>query len=89
MLPDAADLNRGLKVFLFQRVYSIEKLTAERQRAVDEIGRLFDYYMEHPGSLPEGHEARATKLARHRVTCDYIAGMTDGFFRRTYRQLLG
>ena len=25
----------------------------------------------------------------HRVVCNYIAGMTDGFFRRTYRQLLG
>lgn len=89
MLPEAATINRGLKTFLYQRVYSIEQLKAERQRAMDEIGRLFDYYMDNPGSLPEGHEARAKQLERHRVTCDYIAGMTDGFFRKTYRQLLG
>jgi dGTP triphosphohydrolase len=25
----------------------------------------------------------------HRVVCDYIAGMTDGFFRRTYAECLG
>lgn len=88
MLPEAAAVNRALKAFLFQRVYSIEQLKAERQRAMDEIGLLFDYYMDHPGSLPASHEARAARMERHRVTCDYIAGMTDGFFRKTYRQLL-
>jgi dGTP triphosphohydrolase len=24
----------------------------------------------------------------HRVVCDYIAGMTDSFFRRTWQQML-
>jgi len=88
MLPEAASLNGSLKTFLFERVYSIEPLQAERRRAMREIGQLFDYYIENPGSLPDGHEARAVEFGRHRAACDYIAGMTDGFFRRTYRQLL-
>jgi dGTP triphosphohydrolase len=25
----------------------------------------------------------------YRVVCDYIAGMTDAFFQRTYQQMLG
>lgn len=89
MLPEAASLNKGLKRFLFARVYSIEPLQAERRRAMKEIGRLFDYYLATPGSLPDSHEARTGAFGRHRAACDYIAGMTDRFFRRTYHQLLG
>jgi len=88
MRQAAAADNRELKTFLFERVYSIEPLQAERRRAMKEIGQLFSYYMDNQGSLPESHEARALEQDRHRVTCDYIAGMTDGFFRRTYARVL-
>ncbi len=89
MLPRPAAANRGLKKFLYERVYSIEPLQLERRRAMEEICRLFDHYIAHPDRLPEGHQSRAAELALHRVVCDYIAGMTDGFFRRTYAAIFG
>ncbi len=89
MLPGPASANRELKRFLFERVYSIEPLQLERRRAMEEICRLFDHYIEHPEGLPESHQCRAGELALERVVCDYIAGMTDGFFRRTYAKIFG
>ena len=53
---------------------------------------LFQLFHQEPQCLPtewrqqaDGPGAQATA----RVVADYIAGMTDGFFRRTYEQMLG
>lgn len=89
MRQDAAAATGQLKDFLYRRVYSIEPLQAERRRATDEIWRLFDHYVQSPERLPEPHLARTARLPLHRVACDYIAGMTDGFFRRTYAREFG
>jgi len=42
--------------------------------------------MEHPKRLPESADADEPL---HRRVCDYIAGMTDGYFRRIYSELIG
>jgi dGTPase len=89
MREDAAAATRQLKDFLHRRVYSIEPLQAERRRATDQIGRLFEHYVQSPERLPEPHLGRTARLPLHRVACDYIAGMTDGFFRRTYAREFG
>ena len=38
--------------------------------------------------MPEPYRSLPGSPPLHRVVCDYIAGMTDPFFERTYRQLL-
>jgi dGTPase len=53
------------------------------------IGELFQWFLDHPDRLPETHQQKAAVEPAHRVVCDYIAGMTDGFFRRVYEQQLG
>ncbi|MBI4894010.1 MAG: dNTP triphosphohydrolase [Acidobacteria bacterium] len=85
----AGETNRALKQFLFLHVYSTPPLLEERQHACDGIAALFTLYMEHPDELPEWQRERLGELPLHRVVCDYIAGMTDGFFRRTRARLLG
>lgn len=89
MLPEAGAANRALKKFLFARVYSAPALIAERDRANESIARLFRFYLDHPAELPGGHRERAEGTPLHRIVCDYIAGMTDGFLRRTEARLLG
>jgi dGTPase len=89
-LTAAADeTNRALKRFLFERVYSIPLLLDERRRACEGISALFRFYLAQPEELPEWQRARLADFPLHRVVCDYIAGMTDGFFRRTAARLLG
>jgi dGTPase len=51
------------------------------------LDELFQFFLKHPDSMPPGYRASAEGGALHRVVCDYIAGMTDGFVRRTYRRV--
>jgi dGTPase len=87
--PEAAETSRALKRFLFEQVYASPALGTDRQRSVEMIGELFQYFLDDPGRLPEPYSRQALDEPAHRVVCDYIAGMTDVFFHRTYDQTLG
>jgi dGTPase len=45
---------------------------------------LFQFFLDNPGQLPGNYREQAEQQPLHRVVCDYIAGMTDGFFMRVY-----
>ncbi|MFN3325403.1 MAG: dGTP triphosphohydrolase [Bryobacteraceae bacterium] len=83
----ARSTNAALKRFLRSNVYLSEALAQERRHAAAEIAELFQFFLNHPDRLPEPYDAQALVRPVHRVVCDYIAGMTDGFFRRTHRVL--
>lgn len=85
----AEDTRRQIKAFLHRAVYNSEALAAERRRASAMIAELFDYYCERPERMPPPYSDQARRAPAHQVVCDYIAGMTDGFFERTYRQIFG
>lgn len=85
---DAAATNEQLKRVLRGHVYSSELVLAERRKSTAKVAELFEYLMRHPEAMPAGYIEDATDLPRHRMVCDYIAGMTDGFFERTYAQVL-
>ena len=83
----SAGLNQSLKHFLHARVYSSPLLEAERTESSQQIGWMFDYLVRHPEALPENFRREHSAEPAHRLVCDYLAGMTDGFFHRAYREL--
>jgi dGTPase len=83
---ETALASRALKSFLYERVYASPALCEDRRRSTERIGELFRFFLDHPGRLPESY--RENPEPAHRVVCDYIAGMTDAFFQRTYEQML-
>jgi dGTPase len=87
--PETQTINRDLKRFLHRHVYSAAELHEERSRAASMIAELFDFFLEHPDRLPASHSGMMKEQPPYRVVCDYIAGMTDSFFRRMYDQMLG
>jgi dGTPase len=87
--PESKVANQDLKRFLHRHVYSSEALATERQKSTAMIAELFQFFVEDPGRLPDHHRELSENGAIHRVVCDYIAGMTDGFLHRTYDQALG
>jgi dGTPase len=87
--PETEAANRDLKRFLHRRVYTAPALREERDRAAAMIAELFAFFVEHPERLPAAHGELIPAEPAYRVVCDYIAGMTDGFFQRTYREMLG
>jgi len=86
---EAAETSRALKQFLYAKVYASPALGEDRKRSVTMIGELFQFFLAHPGRLPEAYCQQTLAEPAHRVVCDYIAGMTDAFFHRTYDQTIG
>ncbi len=80
--------NRNLKQFLHHTVYYSEPMASERRRSASQIAQLFEFWVEHPEKLPENYVESLAHAPVHRVVCDYIAGMTDGYFERCYRQAM-
>jgi dGTPase len=87
--PETAAASRDLKRFLHAQVYTSPALGSDRKRSMQSIDELFAWFLEDPARLPETYAEHARHDPPHRVICDYIAGMTDGFFNRVYREALG
>lgn len=82
----SAETSRQLKRFLKKHVYDSEEVSCAREESARRISALFRYFLDHPDRLPSTHPESAADPV-HRQVCDYIAGMTDGFFTRTCNQL--
>jgi dGTPase len=87
--PQAAAASRALKQFLHRSVYVSPLLMEDRARSVSMVAELFQFFCRHPERLPQPYDEQARSEPAHRVVCDYIAGMTDGFFGRTFEAMLG
>jgi dGTPase len=87
--PALATENAALKKFLLARLYNSPAITADRERSVQALAELFEYYMAQPEAMPRFYAGLAREAPRHRVVCDYIAGMTDHFLLRQHAELLG
>jgi dGTPase len=85
----AAQTNAQLKQVMRTQVYQSDLVQEERRKTAGKVGELFDYLLDHGDALPEDYVEDTLDLPRHRIVCDYIAGMTDRFFLRTYQHLLG
>jgi dGTPase len=87
---ESAAASREIKRFLNLHVYSSNALAEDRRRSIKRLGRLFAHLMAHPDLVPRNDDKDGRKrTAPHRAVCDYIAGMTDGYFSRVYTALLG
>lgn len=81
--------NRALKQFLHHALYYSEPMVSERRRSAAQIAELFEFWIAHPDKLPENYVESLADTPVHRVVCDYIAGMTDGYFEKCYQQTIG
>ena len=87
--PSLAAENAALTELLVVRLYSHPTIVSDRERSVEALAQLFDLYMEHPESMPKAYAKLTAERPRHRVVCDYIAGMTDHFLLRQHAELIG
>ena len=82
----AARCSRELKGLLREKVYDAAILADARSESVALVAKLFGWFLENPDRLPEEYREEFSSEPVHRQVCDYIAGMTDGFFLRTCAQ---
>ncbi|MGH9789650.1 MAG: deoxyguanosinetriphosphate triphosphohydrolase [Candidatus Acidiferrales bacterium] len=86
---EVAQQNATLKRFLHAELYDRDSIVEERERSVDALEKLFRLYLDRPEQMPTFYAEQAKSEPRHRVVCDYIAGMTDHFLLRQQAELLG
>ena len=82
------DAVETIKTFMFERVYLNDSAKKEEPKAQNVVKRLFRHYMEHPSELPPEFSAGAQpedSLARR--VCDYVAGFTDRFAIKKFKEL--
>lgn len=84
----AAAENAILKKFLLERLYNDPAIVTDRERSVEALEQVFDFYLEHPDAMPKSYTEMARSSPPYRVVCDYIAGMTDHFLLRQHADLL-
>lgn len=75
-----------LRDFLYERVYESEKIIAEFHKARKILRDLYEYYLEHIEEVFRDIPSEK-KLNKHRMVCDFVAGMTDRFAMATYERL--
>lgn len=88
--PAVAAAEKGLKAFLFERVYRNEAVMGPVRRSQDVVGALFDAYMggaQMPDRWQAAMECAPDARGRARVVCDFVAGMTDPYAIDEYARL--
>lgn len=80
-------LDRQLKDFLFENLYSHWRIMRMDMKARRFIGELFEAYVKSPIILPKAVQDSAKNRDLQRTVCDYIAGMTDRFALQEHDRL--
>jgi dGTPase len=81
--PEAEAERKQIKDFLYENLYYSASLAGEKDDAERIVGELFSFWMKNPSALPYYYQEKAAQESLPRVVCDYIAGMTDSFVRKT------
>ncbi len=79
-------LRDTMRVFLTAKLYQHYRVVRMSNKARRFIESLFKTYLENSEQLPPNTQARLAKEDKHRVICDYIAGMTDRFALDEYKK---
>lgn len=80
------DLRKPMREFLTNNLYQHYRVVRMANKAYRFIGSLFNIYADMPEQLPPNTKARLKKEDKHRVICDYIAGMTDRYALDEYKK---
>ena len=88
MSQEVMEVTEGLRSFLFDRVYSHEKVHKEFVKASKILADLFNYFMENPKEAfaNSDHTEVHDEQSRSRMACDFIAGMTDRYALNIYQR---
>ncbi len=76
-----------LKEFLMRNFYRDPRVLKMSDTALETVDGLFKIYLNAPSLMPEDALRRDGEDSIHRIICDYVAGMTDGFAMDEYERL--
>ncbi len=90
---EMAAIQAEAKRYLFKRFYHAEQVVTVRREARRMLRELFSFLRERPSELAEWARRRLESPlpgdSDWRLTCDYVAGMTDRFAQQEHERLIG
>ena len=87
MSPDAEALTERLRQFMFENVYLGSSAKSEEGKAENLIRMLYHYFMENPDTMGPDARQRAEVDGVRQAVIDYIAGMTDRYAVKLFRDI--
>lgn len=88
MSKPVEDAMKGIRQFMFERVYQNPEAKSEEKKAEALMETLYHYYLKHIDSLPEEFLALLSRgELREKVVCDYVGAMSDRFAIAVYEEL--
>jgi len=85
--PEMGAWNRELEAFLFENVYRHYRVVRMSEKAKRFLVELFALYLDNAAQLPPQYQQALETTDKHRVICDYVAGMTDRYAQDEYLRL--
>ncbi|MDD5421934.1 MAG: deoxyguanosinetriphosphate triphosphohydrolase [Candidatus Omnitrophota bacterium] len=79
-------LRKAIRDFLMEKLYQHYRVVRMSSKAYRFITSLFNIYLDKSEQLPPTTQSRLKKEDKHRVICDYIAGMTDRYALDEYKK---
>lgn len=86
----APDIQKGydeLRAFMFESVYTDAAAKKEEHKAEGVVEQLYQYYLQHPGRLPQEYRLICEQEGAGRAACDYISGMSDRYAAGVFESL--
>jgi dGTPase len=80
------EMREPVREFLMTKLYQHYRVVRMSNKAHRFIESLFRNYLDNSEQLPPTTKARLKDDDRHRVICDYIAGMTDRYALDEYKK---
>jgi len=87
MSDEIYDATRKMREFMFENVYVGSAAKTQEEKAKTMLKLLFEYYIRHPEAMPSEFIKIAEEENVERAVVDYIAGMTDGFALKKFRDI--
>jgi dGTPase len=80
MSEEVGGAMQAIRRFMFENVYTNPAAKSEEGKAEELIERLYEYYYNNPDKLPKQFRDLMNRGERlERVTCDYVACMSDRY----------
>lgn len=86
MAPEVQAATDQLRKFMFERVYVGSIAKKEEAKAEQLVSIIYQTLVQHPELLPQDDRSAIGTEGLHRVVCDYVAGMTDPFAVRFFKE---
>ena len=83
-----AERHQSMHEFLYARFYCHWRVARMQENAKRFLTQVFEYFRDHPRTLPDEARQRIEEEGLHRAVCDHVAAMTDRQLYDEYRRLL-